>query len=86
MPTTTNLPYIPNPANQLLTLHWRMAQMGETLSWQLTDLLGRTWLRGSEKGPEGQVDLPTAALPAGIYLVRLRAGASETNLRVVVQH
>ncbi len=56
----------PNPAEETLHVRWK----SESFTWQISDLTGKILQTGQH---EGGLNLDLRALPAGKYLIRLRA-------------
>lgn len=76
----------PNPSRADATATLRLTRP-ETVSVEILDVLGRRVARLHD-GPlpvgEHTLSVPTAALPAGVYSVRVRGGAGPTTARFTV--
>lgn len=78
----------PNPFQQSLSLRWATAPASTTVEVQLFDLQGRLIARRQFAGPftdDQQLLIwsDDGQLPDGLYLLRVRAGASVRTLKVV---
>jgi len=74
----------PNPTSQEAHLIIRHAA-GLPLQWTLYNTLGQALLsgQGSLVNPEEHITLPTAPLPAGLYMLQVHLGSETTLLRLV---
>ena len=84
MPVTTNV--YPDPANGELNISYHLPAAAQ-VSVKLMNLMGQvaaTAANGS--AADGKVVFNTAALPAGVYIYQLSAGAEQTSGRVVIAH
>jgi hypothetical protein len=74
----------PNPTSQEAHLTIRHAA-GLPLQWTLYNTLGQALLsgQGSLVNPEEHITLPTASLPAGLYMLQVHLGSETTSLRLV---
>jgi hypothetical protein len=74
----------PNPTSQEAHLTIRHAA-GLPLQWTLYNTLGQALLsgQGSLVNPEEHITLPTAPLPAGLYMLQVHLGSETTLLRLV---
>ncbi|MBD3372216.1 MAG: T9SS type A sorting domain-containing protein [Candidatus Coatesbacteria bacterium] len=73
----------PNPASDASSCRYALPE-GVTGELALYDCAGR-WLSSLSLTGRGEVELETAALPAGVYLLRLSAPARSITRRVLVR-
>ncbi|GAB4403811.1 MAG: hypothetical protein OHK0039_03440 [Bacteroidia bacterium] len=81
------LKLFPNPTSGTSTLEYALSG-SQTVDLQLLDLSGcELWHRHLGRMPGGihQQEVPTANLPAGIYLLRLRAGEQSSYVKLIKQ-
>ena len=76
----------PNPAREAATVAFTLDR-AQDVTLEVLDVLGRV-VRTEEVGPQAggphEARLATAALPSGLYLVRLRGDGAEATRRLVV--
>ncbi len=79
----------PNPASGITRMRWTLARTAN-VSLTLYDVSGREVERllvDSPQGPgEHEVRFDASALPNGLYLCRLRAGAESVTRKLVTAH
>jgi hypothetical protein len=73
----------PNPVNELVNLHWK-TEFHSGADVQLNDLSGRTIL--SQKIDSPITSISTAAIPSGLYLLKIKSDKVEWNTRIIVVH
>ncbi len=73
----------PNPAGQNVTITWPGLATPQRVTITLFDQLGRRILT-QEEGYEGSLHLETAALPPGVYEVRVQAGVTTATTLVII--
>jgi len=81
------LKLFPNPTSGFSTLEYALFSM-QSVDLQLLDISGRElWHSHLGRMPGGihQQGVPTANLPAGIYLLRLRAGEQSSYVKLIKQ-
>ena len=75
----------PNPASQLLNLMWKDGQNAADVQWTLMSVDGKVAERGSMNvAPVMQVN--TAALANGFYLLTLQCNGKTSAVKVQIQH
>jgi hypothetical protein len=84
--TWSEVAIYPNPADQSLFVSWPAAQQGNT-AITLRDGLGRTVLQQQALEGANNLNLSTANLPAGMYLLEMRQNGQPTSLsKIMIQH
>lgn len=79
----------PNPASEVVNVHWHTAHPSTPLRVTFTDMLGRSYSPPAQEvqgvvGPYMQYDVST--FEKGLYLLSIIQGEMKTTLKVVVQH
>lgn len=78
-PPTPDVRLYPNPAAEVI--HLENLPAGRW-SYQLADIMGRTWIQGELTGTEDRQQIKVGPIPAGSYLLRLE-GPSSMRFTVV---
>ncbi|MGB3618572.1 MAG: T9SS type A sorting domain-containing protein, partial [Catalinimonas sp.] len=72
----------PNPAQSYFVVAYGNAGRGQRIT--LYNVQGRTMWSGETGGAFGEVEVPTTALPSGVYVLRFATGEGFVNRKVVV--
>jgi hypothetical protein len=75
----------PNPVDQLVFIEMRDFST-DPMQWVLTDASGRQYRPALSEGGSGSFTLATAALPNGVYWLRLIQGKRYALKKIVVLH
>jgi hypothetical protein len=78
----------PNPANEQVLMVWKGMEATSTSTLTVTNPLGATVVQHVIPSAEGRWLMPTASLPAGLYVVRIAAadGRTMTIRKLLIKH
>jgi len=87
-PNDAMLALQPNPANQQVLLVWKDLEATGTSTLTVTNPLGTMVVQHMIQSTEGRWLMPTALMPAGLYIVRIAAadGRTLTIQKLLIQH